>query len=391
MLPGITRRRLLGFAAALPLAPAQLAYAQSDAELLWGGHRALVKDQYDAALKYYRTALQRRSMFAGLDVLIEMVEERQRLGRISPADVHQMVAIYVASVTSVGRDGQTATRPDVTDAQRADWSIYLVMLRKLVEAMSAGNWTLAIEERTATATVPEGSSLKAGNPDHLGLGRWYFETSDSVDTYVTFSNGFSPNFGLARRYPFVEGVLYGPHRGMMELNSPSFVTLLHEFFHVIEWSSGGAIPVAHGFEPGQRKAYPAWTGKAELDYYRWHFAQTLPPLGWKRFNHRTRFTSTPQRSSAALDRVLAAYARIPLSDRQEARRLAADAGKLARSDPPGALALYERALVLSPYAPEALTPLIAYYRQGGRQGDADALAAKLAETQAIAGFVEVKA
>jgi len=255
--------------------------------------------------------------------------------------------------------------------------------------MSAGGWTLAVEERTATATVHEGAKFKAANPDHLDLGRWFFEQTDRVDTFVTVSHSNSPNFGLARRYPFIEGVLYGPHRGMMELGAgPSFLTLIHEFFHVIEWSAGKSIPVAHGFEPGNRASYPAWTGKTELDYYRWHFTHTLPPIGWRRFNHRTRFVSAPERSAAALDRAQAAYARIPLTDRQEARRLATEAERLGRSNPAAALPLFERALTLSPYAPEALNPIITAYRQGGRSSEADSLAARLAETHAIAGFVE---
>jgi hypothetical protein len=381
---------LLAGAAALLLA-VRPAAAQGDAVRLWTGHRAVVEGRYADAVRAYREAERGGTMFAGIATLAEIVEDRRRLGTIAPADTHRIAVVFITDVTTVGADGRSATRSDVTDQQRAEWHIYLGLLQRVVEGMSDGRWTLAIETRTATATMAQGAELKAANPDHLGLGRWFFELADSIDTFITISNANSPNFGLARRYPFIEGVLYGPHRGMMELGAgPSFLTLLHEFFHVIEWGSGGAIRTAHGFQPDVRAAYPAWTGATELDYYRWHFRTTLPPLGWRRLNPRTRFVAAPERSVAVLERLQAGYAGIPLARRQEARRLTLEADRLARRDPDAAISRYEGALALSPWAPEALAPLVEAYRRRGQAAQADSLATRLAETRAVAGFVEVR-
>jgi hypothetical protein len=373
---------------ALALLLACVSYAlANDAELLWAGHRSLAAGDYAKALDSYRTAKLRGSQFGGLGTFIEIIEERQRLGAITPGDTHRICALLVTEIRDVPRRGEPKPRRDLTPTELEQWRIYLAILPRIIESYSGGRWTLDIDVREIAADVPEGTTLRPANPDHLGLGRFFYDTVDRYDTYMVFSSAISPAYGLARRYPFVEGVLYGPHRGVVDLGAhPSLLTLVHEFFHVVEWASGGIGGPAHGFEPGKRQAFPDWKGDDELDYYRWHFRTTLPRIGWQKLALTRRFVPVPERSRAALERVEAVYAKVPLVDRLEAKRLTEEAQKRLRKDPAEAQRMLEQALALSPYLPEAIERLQALHRAQGREPAAEALAAKLAETRAVAGF-----
>lgn len=387
----MTSLRRLGSCLTLVLLLATGARA-GDAELLWAGHRALAAGDYAKALEAYRTAKQKGSQFGGLGTFIEVVEERQRLGTIAPVDTHRICALLVTEIREVSRAGEVKTRPDLTPTQREQWRLYLAILQRVYESYSGGAWTLEVEVREVATTVPEGTTLRPAHPDHLGLGRFFFDSVDRYDTFMVFSSAISPAYGLARRYPFVEGVLYGPHRGVVDLGAnPSLLTLVHEFFHVLEWASGGIGGPAHGFQPDRRQHFPDWKGNDEWDYYRWHFKTTLPRLGWQKLAMARRFVPVPERSRATLEKVEAVYARIPLVDRLEAKRLAEEAQKKLGKDPAEARRLLERALTLSPYLPEALEQLQSIHRAQGRERDAAALSAKLAETRAVAGFRDVLA
>ena len=322
------------------------------------GYAAFGEGRYDEAIRQYRLAREQGSRWDWLPELIETVEARSRLGVIAPADTHRIGIIWVTDIHRVRSDGSRAHQRDVTEEQKVLWRIQLGAIRATIEAFTEGRWTLAFDEVDAVATHPEGSPLKPPNPDHLNLERYFLEHADRHDTYITFSTTTSPSMGLARRYPVVNGVLYGPHRGMAAVSTGSYSLVLHEFFHCVEWVSGGLGGPAHGFREPERRSFPNWRGTTEFDYYRWHFATTLRDRVWRTMNHTNRWRLYPGADRVeAQGRILAAYAAIPLTARQEARQLADSAGRVQSSAPARAAELYRRALALSPYAPEALTPV----------------------------------
>lgn len=357
---------------------------------LWAGHQAVNDGRWDDALYYYRNALQHGSRFAGLQVLIDAVRHRAQMGAIAPPDTQRIGAIYIVGIRHVARDGSHHLDNDIAPEQQRQWHLYLGVMRMLVEAFSGGKWTLSIDELAAIATVEEGDTLKPANPDHLGLGRFFFAHAamrdSDYDTYITFSNTRSPSLGLARRYPFIEGVLYGPPRGMAAVSKPALMLVMHEFFHTIEWSAH--IHPAHGFRAGIRKSFPDWHGTSELDYYRWHFRNTLPKVGWRRLDERTRWVLTTA-SRAAYDHIAAVYDTIPLVVRQRAHALALEGHALESHDTAGAESAYERALAMSPYELTALEGLSAIRQREGRVAEARVLERRLEEARSVFDFLDV--
>ncbi len=353
------------------------------------GFAAFGEGRYDEAIRQFRLALERGDTWDLIPGLIETIEARRRLGVIVPADTHRIGIIWVTDIYRVRFDGGRAHQRDITEQQKPPWQIQLGALRATIEAFSGGRWTLAFDEVDAVATYPEGSPLKPPNPDHLNLERYFLENTDRHDTYITFSNTTSPQMGLARRYPVVNGVLYGPHRGMVAVSYGSLSILLHEFFHAVEWVSDGLGGPVHGWREPGRSSFPLWRGTTEFDYYRWHFATTLRDRVWRTMNHTNRWRLVPSADrSAAQERILAAYAAIPLTARQEARELADSARRVQGANPARAAELLRRALALSPYAPEALLPVYEEMRE--RRPDAESLsvyARRLTDIRAVSAFV----
>jgi len=362
-------------------APAQLSPRMA-------GYLAFSEGRYDEAIRHWRIEQQRGRPWPWVPEIIETIEARRRLGAIAPADTHRVALIWVTDVYQPGPDGSRTHRPDVTEQERAYWRMEFGALRATVEAFTGGRWTLAFDEVEVVATKPEGSALKPPNPDHLPLERFFLANVDRYDTFVVYSHTTQPSMGLARRYPLVNGVLYGPHRGMVGVSAGGFPLVLHEFFHCIEWVSNGLGGPAHGYREQERRSYPDWHGTTEFDYYRWHFATTLRDRDWRTMNHINRWRLLPSADrSAAHERVLAAYAGIPLAARQEARRLADSARALPRADSARASELYRRALALSPYAPEALLPVFARLR--ARREDPESLATltrRIADVRTLTEF-----
>lgn len=353
------------------------------------GYAAFGEGRYDEAIRLFRLHREQGWDWDGIPELLRIVEDRRRLGVIAPRDTHRIGIIWVTDIYRVRFDGSRAHQRDVTDELKVLSRIGLGAVRASIEALTHGRWTLAFDEVDAVATHPEGSPLKPPNPDHLDLERYFLENTDRHDTYITISTTTSPSMGLARRYPVVNGVLYGPHRGMAAVSSGSYRLSLHEFFHCIEWVSGGLGGPVHGWREPERRRYPNWRGTTEWEYYRWHFDTTLRSRDWRTMNHTNRWRLIPSADRpGAQERILAAYAAIPLTARQEARQLADSARRVQGTDAARAAGMYRRALALSPYAPEALVPVLETLRAS--QPNAESLAVhaqRLADIRAVSAFV----
>lgn len=325
-------------------------------------HLAFAEGRYEEAVRLYRRAAdQGASPCVGrdfcMDELIETAEQRRRLGHVAPADTHRIGLIFVNEIHTTYPDGRRERRRDVTDEHRANWRIHSALTRQLIEAFSNGGMTLAFDEIDATFTHPAGGPDTAWYADQLDLERFFRENVNTHDSYVTLSTTIPFGLGLARRYPYVAYVLYGPDRGVVNINSAwDWRFLLHEWFHSVEFIAN--IQPAHGYMDSIRTAFPGWQGRTEFDYFRWHFRNTLPP-DWSRLSYRRRYPGQSW-SREAWHRIAAAYDTIPLERRREARRLF-DQARVLR-DTARMIAEYERALALSPYLAQSLHALDFIYR-----------------------------
>ena len=381
------RLPILLVAASLTILLPAKSHAQSDT--LWYGHRAFGEGRYGEAIDAYQAAIDEGSTWTWLPDLIETVEIRRDLGAITPPDTHNIMVINIVELNEIsGTD--TLTAADVTAEQKADWKIYLDVFRQTLESFSDGKWTVVIDSINAISTFPAVSNLAPDNPDHLNISGDFFRTMPEYDTYITFSNTRSPARGLARQYPYVNGVLYGPHRGMAAINAGThgYAILLHEYFHVVEWVSN-AIDIPHGFEDAERDHFPGWTGQTEFDYYRWHFKKTLTKYPWQRLNHRTRWRHI-EGHEENLEAIKAAYDGISLADSQKADTLYNEGMALRGTDMVLAAAKWEEALAFSPYHPASLVEIHDYYRLV--TGDEMAVAAtysSLKKVRSVTGFYKL--
>ncbi|MFC2091129.1 T9SS type A sorting domain-containing protein, partial [Bacteroidota bacterium] len=200
---------------------------------------------------------------------------------------------------------------------------------------------------------------------HNELEYFYFKNMKNYDSFATLSKTISPGRGLAAKQPYVHYEIYGPDRGMFAVNafSHGFPTLLHEFFHSIEWVSGCSNGVTHGYRDDLRHNFPDWTGETEYDYFRWHFENTIPNLGgWTRLRHTTRWIPF-ETDTIAWKVIHDAYEDVPVHDRLVADTLVYDGDVLINKGYADSGRVFlEQALELSPYNIEGLTVLHDYYR-----------------------------
>ncbi len=330
---------------------------------IWDGHVAFSEGRYDDAIALYQQAIDEGSTWDWLPELIETAEVRQSLGNVSADHVHHIGVIFVTELNEIQEDGTVITTADVSEEQKEEWLVNFYLMKEVIEGFSNGGWTLQIDTASAVSTYHTGAELKPDNPDHLNLESHFFLSMADIDSYITVSNTRSPARGLARKYPIINGAVYGPHRGMAAVNAGThgFSVLIHEFFHIVEWVSN-AIEVTHGYYEENRHHFPEWTGTTEFDYYRWHFTATLPDAGWELMQHRHRWIPYHW-SEDAHQTILEAMNGILLQTRRKGVDLYDSARALKNDDPEGAIALMEEAIQMNPYHPDILLELLEYYRQ----------------------------
>ncbi len=352
------------------------------------GHIAFAVGSYDEAAGQYEEAIRLGAAWDWLPELITTARHRKELGEIKPVAVHKACLIFV---TELNEDGKKSTHKGVNDEEKKKWRMYAELMNKIVESFSEGRWSMTFDEKDAVSSYRSGAELNPANPDHLNLEEFLLENANTYDSYMTIAHTISPARGLARQYPHVHSVLYGPHRGMLAVNAGThgFEVLFHEFFHTVEWVSGGIGGPAHGYRDDIRKNFPDWKGNNEFDYYRWHFQTTLPPMGWKKLNHTTRWRMADDRPKEILASIKTIYEKISLADRREADSLAKQAFNLKKKDPDASIGLYKKALNLSPCHEDALTAVVQYYRKKGDTAQAEKYLLRLRADRLITGFYPV--
>jgi tetratricopeptide (TPR) repeat protein len=269
------------------------------------GHTPFGDGDYGLAARFYALSLRDRTTGEPLrdvawdwfpdwrirtDELLEVVENRRRLGTVAPADTHRIMAVVI-------RDQEVETEVEgrrarihhvITDRQRREAESRLRWLRQMVESLSDGRFSLAYRIVDDTTRYRyEGETRPAWIPDRRLL-------AGDINEFDT----------LVRLWPYGEGEGTGGAtslslepvsatrvtRGIINIH-PEFShgMWLHEFFHVVEAMAG--IQPTHGYYDEPRRQFPAWTGpkNSQLSYFRWHFSTTLPRVGWGKLNFRLRY------------------------------------------------------------------------------------------------------
>ncbi|MCB1175350.1 MAG: hypothetical protein KDK39_17380 [Leptospiraceae bacterium] len=282
-----------------------LVYSAAEA-LYWQGHEALSRAEYNQAATAYDQGTSwanRNASMAewfrnqGMSELAPMARARASLGVIQPVYVHRFHALYLNEVKARFQDSSghwinAETR--ITDNQISASRIMETVLQTWLEVHSKGKLSLHGEHHKMDLTVRNfkvstSYGVESRQPDLESAGQeladFLFEYGGDVDTWFFYWNGegFATTAnGGAHVYAYVPWQLYGSMRGYVSMpshwmeKSSGFLTLLHEYFHVVEAMSG--IKPVHGFLDSARRNFPGWRGKGQFDYFRWHFYNTLPAV-----------------------------------------------------------------------------------------------------------------
>jgi len=337
-------------------------FAQPD-NALWRGHAAFMDGRYDDAISEYQANIDGGADWAWYPEMIETVRKRKELGDITPADTQRIIAVFSTKVIEY-TDSGVFISDDVTPEKKAEWVIAFGVMQRTIEAWSNGNFTLDFDTISSTVSVEKHEGLSPNPSRYNNLEYWHLKNMKHYDSFATLSKLISPGRGLAAAQAYLYYEIYGPSRGMFAVNglNHGFPTLLHEFFHSIEWVSGVSNGVAHGYRDGLRDSFPDWTGETEYDYYRWHFETTIPEGGWKRLRHTTRWIPV-QPDTVAWKEIHDMYVDIPIHDRLVADTLVYDGDVLINQGfPDSGLVFLNQALELSPMHTGGLAILHDYYR-----------------------------
>ncbi|MBI4410664.1 MAG: tetratricopeptide repeat protein, partial [Gemmatimonadetes bacterium] len=270
-------------------------------KILGLGHFAFGDGDYDLAINLYRLAfhdpvtgaprhdLREELLLAwGIapEVMLELVENRRRLGRIAPEYTHTLLVVcYHGIVVERVGGGRMRVPTRVTEAQKRDVEAKLRWLTQVVESMSDGRFSLSIV-KWSDARPDSGQALESPG-GYLGDSRILVETINEFDTVMRVW----PMSNTVRAWVDVGYLDLRPSRSTSTRRAVLNIgpdhphgIWLHEFFHILEELAG--ISPAHGYFPEERRHFPGWTGREEMDYYRWHFRTTLSGVGWKNLNFR---------------------------------------------------------------------------------------------------------
>lgn len=284
---------------ALGLDPGNAALRHSTLQF---AHHAFGDGKYEHAVQLYRLAFEdpvtrkpRRDVprekyqdwGIAPDVMLDLAENRLRLGRIEPQYTHRLLVVFYQGITEFRGGMRSRVFPNITAVQKQDAEAKLRWLVRVVESLSDGQLSLSVI--ASTEARPESGQGLESPHGFLGDARVLAESINEVDTIVRV-------WGMPNRMRAWVGIDYpdlrpnrstSARRALLNIgpDHPHGIWL-HEFFHVLEDLAG--ISPAHGYGAEQRRDFPGWKGRSEneMDYYRWHFGATLPRVGWTKLNYR---------------------------------------------------------------------------------------------------------
>ena len=362
----------------------------------WLGSIALGKGDYVEARRSYDAAdslrmtnprLAKEDDWQNITFIRNITTKRYALRDVKPEAVQNILVLYYNDDAFTVTESGGATRTVSNHLRQKDRDrseIIQGVAARVVEAWSGGKLSLSFRRVPVPGVLQgfftwsdSGSDFRYCEPDLYRVSDEAAQNkimldnlgwADSLMIYWDKRGLYEDNFGFGgatTSYPVIPYQVKIPWRGFVEMPSRlsgagSFKFLLHEYFHTVEdaWS----IWPRHGFTDGNRASFPDWKGDDQLDYYRWHFAVTIPARiaamvkdgdnsGWARscFALRSPFVM----GADQLDRNRVAIAKLSLDDRASAYDLFKQAEELRnKGDAAQAQKLYSQVAKLNPSFPE---------------------------------------
>lgn len=364
---------------------------------IYEGHFAFGEYDYESALRHYQKAqmllqqssgYQQRPEWDDLWTWIELVKERQKLGKIQPVYTHRVRLVFLPRVdaslrSSNPRNQGLHCQSALTEEQKQRAVKFLQHQRSLLEALSGGKLSMDITLETLDAEVREleetvflesngreiftrqlvFSSMVNADGESFDWIDWLHPLLPRTDTFIWCWNGegFATTAnGGGFAYPLVPYQILAPLRGYlsMPVNWKGSV-FPHEFFHVTEFIT--SLPFTHGHLSFNRHHYPAWKGQGEMDYQRWQFRNWVALQGWTNFNLVMRYPL--EINVAHLRSVQALTEAISLKDREKAHLLGNQSMDLwfNKKQYERAYQLAGDSLALNPWNPGGLRVTLEYY------------------------------
>ena len=366
-------------------------FALNDAKLyseIWLAHAALAAGRYQESASRYKEAEQviqrskrHRDWLQEFSPTLhrELAEQRLAIERqgIKPQYIHRMQVFFIKKAQFDFRDlnGQRVVANDeITNDDKEKAILFLQVLKRQLEALSNGRFTIEYKITELNTTITKMKTSAWANletrmpildslPDQVADS--YCQAAMSVDTIWTFWPGrgtATTANGGSLHYPCVPYQLSTPLRGYISYPAnwntlDATVTCLHEFFHNIEEMAG--IDPTHGFEAQNRHNFKGWKGSGQMDYFRWHFQNTLPgnkpqPNTYSNLNYLNRYPNVLSGEAVKANRE--AVAQLTAEKRYQSQNFAEQAHELywTKKQYSSTLEMANKALALNPNQRDAL-------------------------------------
>lgn len=359
---------------------------------VWQGHIAFSEGNYSEAISFYSEAESAASKNPEIEKWVstmdikhhrELAEERSVLGKIKPVYEHKVLALFVKNVDTSfkGLNGsRVSAKNTMSELEEKRAVLFQKILIQMIEAASGGNYTVSFENKYIDSTIKDFNVSYSGTVETRipvletvtpSLETIYYENKNKYDSFAIYWNGegiaTSANGG-GQVYPYLPYQVYSSVRGFISYptnwkEEGNMVGVFHEFFHNIEAMSG--IQPIHGFADGARNSFPHWKGSGQLDYYRWHFKNTLPKIlndkklaegkpDWRNLNWLKRNPDLWTEDDIQANRD--AISSISIENRKKAFDLIREANDLfwSKGQKEKAGVLFKQAYTLNPYHPDVI-------------------------------------
>lgn len=323
-------------------------------------YEAFAQGDYDkaiAALKKLSVSPDERT---SLKTMIKTWEKRKRLGSIKPRFVYRALVINLNHLNAKDHRGKHYNiKMTPEEIQTAE--LYQEMTKKTYEAFSDGEMSVKFERHYFNApikalTAPTGDGNMPRLDSVKGVPELLYKKAATYDLLVVHWPGGVHGTALGGGWPipYIEGVLQGPYRGRLILNTwHNYGIWVHEMFHSMEAHS--SIKAIHGYYSNTRGLFPDWKGESgdQFDYFQFQFDAFVKKSGYENLSFSRRYKETL--SPKLFQKVLKTYLRIPLKNIVEGNALYYKGN--GKRDPDEAIKLYRQALKLSPYHFKAMMRL----------------------------------
>ena len=357
---------------------------------LFLAYEALIHKDYDASIQYIsqsekylskNTIVREQSKKYEIHIQRQIIQNRKKIGIIKPVYRNKILSFFISDtdVNFISLKGENIRGLSKISQEEEDLAIfYQGVLREFIESMSGGNYSISFENIKLKGTLRDIRVSSYGGLDTREpvfettsppLSELFFRYRNQYDTFAIYWNGKDISTtanGGGFSYPYVNYQMYGSNRGYISFptnwsDEIQIIGLVHEFFHNIESLTGIGPP--HGYL--SRELFPEWKGEGELDYYRWHFANTLPRVlndrllreqasNWKNLGWLERFPDSfteedYQNNLKLSSRISSANLKKSYELAMKAKVYYWEKGDISSADP-----LFKEAFRLNPYNPFAL-------------------------------------